>query len=244
MFAKYPGKLIVLEGIDGSGKTVQSELLKNRLMAEGFKVAVFDFPRYDHPASFFVRKYLQKPGFTKGYGLAGTIGPYAASAFYAVDRIDAAFCQEQRPNLWDFINDGFIVVSNRYAESNIGHQAAKIDKRKERIKFVEWLMKTEYELFKIPKPDLVIFFKIPPEVAFMLKQAQRRRENIAKDQHEKDKGHLERASWAYNEAVTMFSDYWKVVEIVDKKSKLLPPEKIHELVWQDVQKVLPKEAKK
>src|SRR3989344_272760 len=141
----HKGRLIVCEGIDGSGKTVQSALLKNRLIQEKFKVTAFDFPRYGDPpsgcpASFFERKYLQKPGFgfTKGYGLADRVGPYAASLVYAVDRIDAVFCQEQRPNLWDYLNEGFIVVSNRYTESNIGHQGGRINKHGERIKFIEW----------------------------------------------------------------------------------------------------------
>ena len=241
------GRLVVCEGIDGSGKTVQSELLKNKLVAEGFAVAKIDFPRYGevpdgHPASFFVRKYLQKPGFgfTKGYGPAGTFSPYVASLFYAMDRLDAAFCQERKPNLWDCFNNGAIIVSNRYAESNIGHQAGKIGKRRERIKFIEWLTETEYGLLKIPKPDLVLFFKIPPEVAFKLKQAQRRSQNLDKDQHEKDKEHLEKASWAYAEAAAILSDYWRVVDVMDNKEfRLLPPDKIHELVWQEVKKVLP-----
>src|SRR3989344_5179056 len=157
------GHLIVLEGGDGTSKKTQLDLLVARLRAEGYNAAEADFPRYGspphgHPASYFVRKYLQRQdfGFTKGYGPVLDTNPYAVSLAYALDRFDAAFCHEERPNLWDLLNDGYQVVSNRYTPSNAAYQASKIEDPAERRKFIEWLMDLEYRVLGIPRPNLVV----------------------------------------------------------------------------------------
>lgn len=250
-----PGKLFVIEGGDGTGKTEQHKKLVARLKLEGFKVSEADFPRYGapdrpHPASYFERKYLRKKefGFADGYGLASSVNPYAASLAYAMDRFDASFCQEQKPNLWDLLNDGHIVVSNRYTQSNIGYQASKIDDSTERGDFIKWLIDLEYNKLAIPRPNLVILLDLEPELALELKTRQRKEQGLEPDAHELDSATYTRARVAYLEAARLFQDSWAVIEV---GSKVHPANKdmlagmhtreiIHERIWAEVKKFLPK----
>lgn len=240
------GKLIVGEGIDGVGKTTQCELLKKKLEAVGLPVRVFDFPRYGtppagHPASFFVRKYLRKKEFEfeQGYGSATILNPYAASLLYAVDRFDAAFCREYRPNLIDCLEAGDIVLANRYTQSNIGHQASKIKEVEKRRAFIEWLLKTEYEHLLIPKPDLVLLFNMPSSVAMALKEQQCQVQGLSKDAHEENAKFLERSHWAYLEAAKIFCDSWVIINVVDRDTnRLLSVSEVHELAWGEVSRLL------
>lgn len=236
--------MIVLEGIDGAGKTVQTDLLKLRLEQRGYPTSVFDFPRYGsppqgHPASYFVRKYLRKQefGFANGYGPADQLGPYGASLLYAVDRFDAAFDQENRPNLWDWLDGGQIVLSNRYTQSNIGHQASKLKEAEKRQKFIRWLLQLEYEYLKIPVPDLVLLLDMPPEIAWELKQKQLAREGRTADAHEENREVLSQAQQSYRETVEMFPDQWRIIEVMDGK-RLRFKEEVRELIWAEVEKLL------
>src|SRR3989344_4512609 len=245
MSAKYPGKLIVCEGIDGSGKTEQFGLLQKRLRADGVtKVATADFPRYDHPASWFVRKYLGKKdgGFDRpGYGPADKVNKFFASLAYALDRFDAAFSQDNILSLANLLEDGFVVVSNRYMESNIGHQGAKAKDTIDQEKFIKWLINTEYELLGIPKPDLVLLFNVPPKIAWELKEEQLKKQGLEKDAHESNRDMLEKSWWAYMYAAKLFPDYWRIINVFSKEEqRLLTIPEVHELAWQGVQKLLAK----
>lgn len=247
------GKLFVIEGGDGTGKEVQTNLLITRLKAEGYKVVGADFPRYGkppvgNPASFFVRKYLQRKdfGFEKGYGPAAEVNPYAASLGYALDRFDAAHCQEEKPNLWDFLRDGYIGVYNRYAQSNIGYQASKIDDPSARLEFIKWLEDLEYNKLKIPRPDLVILLDLDPVIARELKAQQRKEQGQFLDSHEKNPQLLDKAREAYLEAAKLFPDSWTVIDVATKihpaNKNLLAGmhtrEVIHEKIWAKVKPFL------
>src|SRR3989344_3728667 len=108
------GKLFVIEGTDGSGKTEQFKRLVQRLKKEGRRVATVDFPQYGKPSSYFVREYLNGK-----YGGWRDVGPYACSLFYALDRFDV------RPIMHRTFAAGKVLVSNRYMPSSMGHQGAK-----------------------------------------------------------------------------------------------------------------------
>ena len=149
------GKLIVLEGIDGSGKTTQYEMLCRTLKMKGREFISLEFPQYSEPSSALIRMYLN--------GEFGTspedVNPYAASSFYAVDRY-ASF-----KKIWgDYYSSGGLVVSCRYTTSNAIHQASKLERGK-RIEFFKWLYEFEFSLMGLPKPDMVIYFSIPAEKA-------------------------------------------------------------------------------
>ena len=240
-----PGKLIVIEGGEGTGKTEQTKLLVTRLHGTGHAAAEYDFPRYGkpplgHPASFFIRKYLQKEefGFKEGYGPAISVNPYAASLSYAIERFDASFCQEYKPNLRERLASGEIIISNRYTPSNIGFQASKIDDPNERREFILWLMDIEYNKLQIPEPGLVILLNLDPKLALELKVAQRRKQGLPLDAHEKDSEIIFRAHRAYIEAVSLFTNTWVVVDVANHDhspeeglSAIRSREDIHEEIW-------------
>lgn len=247
------GKLFVIEGGDGTGKTDQVGLLVARLKSEGHKVAEVDFPRYGtpekpNPASYFIRKYLQKKefGFMNGYGSAAKVNPYGVSLAYALDRFDAAFCHENRPNLWDLIRDGCNIVSNRYTQSNIGFQASKIEDKNEIIKFIAWLTDLEYGVLGIPKPDLVLLLDLEPIIARELKARQRKDQGQSLDAHETNSDILDKAREAYLEAAKLFPDTWTVIDVATKVNPanrdilagLHSKEVIHEKIWMQVKRFL------
>ncbi len=136
------GKFFVFEGIDGCGKSTQTKLLAEFFSKNGYKVKKIDFPQHGEKSSGLVDEYL-----TGKYGESKDVGPYIASIFYACDRYDASF------KIKKWLEEGKVVISDRYLVSNIGHQGGKLMKdKKEWKKYVNWLYNLEYGLFKIPKP--------------------------------------------------------------------------------------------
>jgi dTMP kinase len=222
------GKFLVIDGTDGSGKTVQTKLLVDRLNHEGYLVKMMDFPQYGKKACGPVEEYLNGI-----YGSSETVGPYKASILYAVDRYDASF--EIRKHL----SKGIHIVSNRYVSSNMGHQAGKISDSRERKKFLRWLYQLEYHIFEIPKPDLNIILHVPAAIARKLILKKKPREYLhgkKMDIHEKDFRHIQHAEKTYLEIASTFRDF-RLVECVEG-DRLLTPEENHELIWKIVENYL------
>lgn len=149
------GKLIVIDGIDGSGKATQVKILKERLISKGFKVKTIDFPKYD--TNFFgslIGEFL-----TGKYGDFVKMNSRAVSVLYAADRFESS------TEIKKWLEAGFVVIADRYATANQIHQGGKISNLKERKEFMKWLDKMEYSIFKIPRPDLVIYLDVPFEVS-------------------------------------------------------------------------------
>lgn len=220
------GKFIVIEGTDGSGKTTQFEKLVLRIES---KIALFDFPQYDKPSSFFVKEYL-----AGRYGTAEEVGPYKASIFYALDRFDVA------PTINKALSEEKTVVSNRYVGSNMGHQGAKFEDKKERLEYFNWLYNLEYKILGIPKPDLNIILHMPAKIAqeFAAKQTKGGfAAGSKRDIHEGNLKHLELAEKVYLEMAEIFPDDFQVVECLEN-GKLLSIDEVHEKVWKVVNKVL------
>ena len=174
------GKLIVIEGTDGSGKSTQFRLLSQRLEKEGKQFRHLVFPRYSEPSSALIRMYLGGE-----FGTNPTdVNAYAASAFYAVDRF-ASFKQD-----WgQWYTDGGLVLSDRYATSNAVHQASKLPEG-ERKAYLDWLFHTEYELLGLPKPDLVIYLDMPTEITERMMRKREADTNTHADIHEQDAAYL------------------------------------------------------
>ncbi|HDH07740.1 MAG TPA: thymidylate kinase, partial [Candidatus Moranbacteria bacterium] len=143
------GKFIVIDGTDGSGKATQTKLLVERLKNDGHDVEIADFPQYGKKSAGLIEKYLNGK-----YGSAEEVGPYRASIFYACDRYDASF------KIRKAVEEGKIVISNRYVTANMGHQGGKIKDPEERKKYFNWLYNLEYETFSIPRPDLNIILHV------------------------------------------------------------------------------------
>jgi len=148
------GKLIIIEsGADASGKATQTNKLYERLVQEGYKVKKITFPNYDSDSSALVKMYLNGD-FGKD---PNDVSPYVASTFYAVDRFAS-----YRTEWGQAYNDGWIILADRYTTSNMVHQAAKIKDMEEKDRFLDWLWNFEFEIYKLPVPDCVIFLDMPP----------------------------------------------------------------------------------
>lgn len=225
------GAFIVLDGTDGSGKGTQTTRLHERLAGAGYDVLLVDFPRYGHPAAWFVERYLRGE-----FGALGAVDAYRASTFYALDRYDASF--EIRAAL---ARDA-VVVSNRYVSASKGHQMAKIRDPEERRRFLVWLNELEYVTLGIPKPDLTVLLHVPADVGFDLVAQKDERAYLqgkVRDIHEADREHLRAAEAAYLSLLTLdTAENWHLLECVEDGS-LLSIEEVERRVWDVVRPILP-----
>lgn len=198
------GTLIVLEGIDGSGKETQASLLEKKLEEKGREVMHISFPDYESPSSALVKMYL-KGDFGKN---PEDVNPYAASLFYAVDRFAS-----YRMKWKDFYQKGGIIIADRYTTSNMVHQMTKYEDKKERKDFLSWLEKTEYEELELPVPDLVILLDIPLAVSENLVK-ERARQGGSMDIHEQHLDYLRKCHDAYQELVSLYG--WKRIPCTEE----------------------------
>jgi dTMP kinase len=177
------GTLIVLEGLDGSGKATQAQALCVHLEQQARPVKKITFPNYASESSALVRMYLRG-----AFGSdPSTVNAYAASSFYAVDRY-AGYKED-----WGaFYQSGGILVADRYTTSNAVHQCSKLP-RQEWDGFLDWLFHYEYQLLGIPAPDLVCYLQVAPRVSQDLLRGRYQGDESRKDIHERDLDYLERS---------------------------------------------------
>jgi len=188
------GKLIVFEGIDGSGKSTQFDLLCAHLKSEGKAFRRLRFPRYDKPSSELIKMYL---GGAFGND-PDSVNPYAASSFFTVDRI-ASYLQDWKA----YYEDGGFVLTDRYTTSNAIHQGAKLSSVA-RENFFRWLYSYEFELVGLPKPDNVIYMDIEAEQSAK-RLARRQTETGTKgDIHEQDLNYLALSAQSGRQAADYF----------------------------------------
>ncbi|HVX58388.1 MAG TPA: thymidylate kinase, partial [Candidatus Saccharimonadales bacterium] len=223
------GTFIVIEGSDGSGKGTQFRLLKERLAAVGYDVEVFDFPQYDQDSSHFVKQYLNGH-----YGPAGSISPYTASLFYALDRYEAA------PRIRKALEQGKIVLCNRYVGSNMAHQGGKFDDEVEQRSFFVWEDSLEYQLLGIPRPRLNIFLKVPAETAqeLVAKKKARQYTKQSHDEHEADLEHLKKSVATYDLLCELFPNDFTKIDCVEDGELLSIPD-VNNKIWDVVKPLLP-----
>ena len=184
------GKLIVIEGTDCSGKETQSNLLVEDLNKNGYKTEKFCFPYYQSATGKIIAgPYLGKPDYGNGYFEEGAtnVDPKVASLYYAADRkYNISKIQEK-------LNNGINVVVDRYVDSNLAHQGAKIFDQKQKKEMFDFLETLEYKLLGLPKADITIFLYMPIECAKKLKA-----NRVEKpDQHEADENYLLNAEKTY-----------------------------------------------
>ncbi len=193
------GKLIVIEGLDGSGKATQTSLLEDALKQGGYCVKHISFPNYDNPSSALIKMYL---GGQLGSNPAD-VNPYAASSFYAVDRY-ASYKQ-----FWqNHYENGKIILADRYATSNAIYQLSKVEDNK-RDEFLQWLECYEYTQLQLPKPDVVIYLDMPIEISQRLMTQRYKGDESKKDLHESNFSFLKecRSSALYSAK----KQRWKVI---------------------------------
>ena len=177
------GKLIVIEGLDGSGKATQTKLLCERLESEGVKLLKVSFPDYESDSSALVRMYLSG----KFGDHPDDVNAYAASSFYAVDRY-ASF----KANWKKQYDKGYVIIADRYATSNGIHQCSKLPED-QWVEYLNWLSDYEYVKLGIPAPDLVIYLDMSLNVSEKLLMNRYHGDETKKDIHEKDKEYLLRS---------------------------------------------------
>jgi len=225
--AKRKGKLVVIDGTDGSGKGTQTELLLKYLDSKSIRNKYIDFPRY----------YTSFHGQMVGRYLAGEFGslesssPYLTSLFYAMDRLTA------RDEIVDWLEEGNTVIANRYTTSSMAFQTARVDKEK-REEFIKWLYDMEYKEHKLPKEDLVLFLYVPVEISQKLIDQKASRDYVAgkkKDINEANVAYQKEVLSLYLELAKK-NKHWEVIKCVDSKGKLLSIEKVHDKVIEALKK--------
>ncbi|MCC7160656.1 dTMP kinase [Candidatus Nomurabacteria bacterium] len=226
------GKLIVIDGTDGSGKATQTGLLIEHLKRDGYKVKTIDFPEY---YSNFFGKFIGHC-LSEQYFNFVKVHPKIASVLFAADRF------ESKDKIEKWLKEGNIVIADRYASANQIHQGGKIANTKKRESFLKWLAEMEYEVFKIPKPDAVFYLSVPiPNVLKLIEERNKKTSRgylgkKKKDVHEKDIKFLENsrksALW-----LAKTQKNWIKIECV-KRGILNTRENIHEEIYEKIKKII------
>ena len=215
------GKLIVIEGTDGSGKSTQFRLLTERLEQEGHKFQKLVFPQYAEPSSALIRMYLGGE-----FGSSPSdVNAYAASAFYAVDRY-ASY-----KKVWgDWYENGGLIVSDRYTTSNAVHQASKEPAEKQG-EFLKWLYEFEYDKLGLPRPDLILYLDVPTDFTEKMMRRREQDTNTQADIHEQDMQYLATCRRTGKAAAEYYG--WTVIQCV-REGKMRSIEDIHQEICRHV----------
>ena len=210
------GKFIVIEGIDGSGKRTQLDLLVRALAQRGHDLSQVSFPNYNGFFGKLVARFLNGE-----FGSLDSVDPHFAALLYAGDRL------ESKPALGSALAGGKILLSDRYIASNLAHQGSRVPSA-QRDEFLAWLRRLEYEIYGLPLEDLVIYLRVPVAHAYRLVASKSTRDYTDKkhDIQEANLAHLEAASRVYDELSRQ--PHWLRVECLDAASGALrSPESIH-----------------
>lgn len=219
------GRLLVIEGLDGSGKATQAKLLASHLAESGRRVMEITFPDYESDSSALVKMYLsgrfgEKPD---------DVNPYAASSFYAVDRYAS-----YKTRWGSFYEAGGIVIADRYTTSNAVHQTSKLPAG-ERRAFLDWLFDFEYGKLGLPAPTRVLYLDMPTELTEQMMRRREQQTHTHADIHEQNDAYLR----ACRENAAFVVDYcgWRHIDCADG-SRILPPEEIAARVLREVEDLL------
>jgi dTMP kinase len=226
------GKLIVLDGSDGSGKATQTRFLLARLKKEGYRVKTLDFPQYEK--NFFGK--LIGECLVGDYGDFVKIDPHIGSVLYAADRY------ESKPVIERWLKQGYVVVLDRYVSSNQIHQGGKILHPKRQREFLTWLDTMEHGVFGLPRPDRIIYLDVPTQISqSLLKTEDQKRKKVyvskrKTDLVENDEEYMRRSRENALKLVRKLNAWTKID--CTKRGELCSREAIAEKVWSEVKKVL------
>lgn len=225
------GKLIVIDGTDGSGKTTQINLLSKRLKKDGFKVKTIHFPHYENFIGGFIGHCL-----TEQYYNFINVHPKIVSVLYAADR------WESSEEIKKYLKEGYMVVLDRYVSANQIHQGGKIKSEKKRNDFIKWLNEMEYDVFKIPRPDMTLYLSLPINIVLqLLKERNSSKMKRAylkkkKDVHEADVNFLKNS---IKSALKLEKEVPNFIKIdCAPKKEILSREQIHEMIYTKVKKII------
>ena len=213
--ATTSGRLIAIEGIDGSGKGTQLELLQKALRARGIDVHATNFPHYQSWFGTMVGQFLNGK-----FGALEAVDPHFAALLYAGDRFEA------KRELTDALSQGKLVLADRYIASNLAHQTGRVPVA-QRAEFIDWLEHLEYDIYGLPREDRVIYLRVPPTQAqsLVLKKAPRSYTNAERDIQESSLRHLQDAAGMYDQLAKR--PHWATIECVDRTTNTMrTPESI------------------
>jgi dTMP kinase len=220
------GKLIVLEGIDGSGKSTQYRLVCERLQSDGIAFSHIVFPRYDKESSALVRLYLG--------GAFGSrpedVNAYTASTFYAVDRFAS-----YREDWGETYHNGGLILSDRYTTSNVVHQGSKLPDE-ELPAFFAWLSDLEFQKMLLPKPDLVVYLDTTVDVSLSRMKHRQQETGTKADIHEKDVSYLAKCLHTAELACDYFG--WRRISCLDSSGQERPLEEKSEEIYSLIRSVI------
>jgi len=222
---KTIGKLVVIEGGDGSGKTTQSVLLLEYLKHKDIPHSSLDFPQYN---TFYGKMVAQ---FLRGeFGKLSDVSPYLASLTYALDRFAV------RDQIKAKLDRGEVLIANRYVTSNIAHQGARIPEGPAREAFIDWLSELEYELHKLPREDLVLYLQVPSEVTEKLSGMKETRSYLQghEDIQENDRTHRDSSTMMYNILSERYK-HWETIKCF-RNDTMISQEEIHNAIVQTLVK--------
>ncbi len=219
------GKLIVIEGTDGSGKSTQFRLMSEHLEKDGVAFKHIVFPRYSEESSALIRMYLGGQFGNK----PSDVNAYAASSFYAVDRYAS-----YKMDWGKWYEEGGVVVSDRYTTSNAVHQASK-EQGKAREEYLKWLYEFEYDKLGLPRPDLTIYLDVPTDFTEKMLRTREAATNTKADIHEKDMQYLATCRQCGRDAAAFYG--WTVIQCV-RDGKMRSIEDIHNEIYTAVRQCL------
>ena len=219
------GKLIVIEGTDGSGKSTQFRMMSQRLEREQVSFRHIVFPRYSEESSALIRMYLGGQFGSK----PSDVNAYAASSFYAVDRYAS-----YKMDWGQWYEDGGLVLSDRYTTSNAVHQTSKEPADKQSA-FLQWLYDFEYDKLKLPRPDLTIYLDVPTDFTEKMLRSREASTNTTADIHEQDMAYLATCRETGRKAAQYYG--WTVIQCV-KDGAMRSIDDIHEEIYAHVLKCL------
>ena len=212
------GKLIVIEGTDGSGKSTQLKMLTDHLTQDQVEFKKIVFPRYSEESSALIRMYL---GGQFG-GNPNDVSAYAASTFYGVDRYAS-----YKMDWGSYYENGGLVVSDRYTTSNAVHQTSKEPAEKQ-ADFLNWLYDFEYSKLSLPKPDLVIYLDMPTDFSEKLLRSREASTNTKADIHEQDTAYLATCRQIGRMAAKHYG--WQIIDCV-RDGSMRTIEDIHREIY-------------
>ena len=224
------GKFVAIEGIDGAGKRTQIELLSRALAVRGVPHGRISFPRYESRFGQLVAQFLNGD-----FGPLEQVDPYFSALLYAGDRL------EFKPEMEAALGSGQTILADRYIASNLAHQSARCPTAR-RAEFLDWLRQVEYEIYGLPREDLVVYLRLPAAVAhdMVARKAAREYTNMQRDIQEGSLRHLEEAARVYD-GLSQGAN-WVTIECFDPAAAALrPPQVIHSDVFAAVESRLLKQ---
>jgi dTMP kinase len=226
-----PGKLIAIEGIDGSGKRTQVELLASDLRQRGYSVHQTGFPKYDSTFGKLIGQFLDGQ-----LGPLETVDPRFTALLYAGDRLEA------KPELDAALHDGQIVLADRYIGSNLAHQGARTSPQA-RNEFIDWIRHVEYSIYGLPREQLILYLRVPPEQAqkLVLQKTARNYTAAAQDLQEASLLHLRNAAAVYDQLSAQAP--WTTIQCFDTaRNAMYSPEEIAQEILSVVEPLLTQTA--